>query len=69
MNRHPVSSSNIVSIGYDERTMTLEVEFHSGAVYQYYDVPVVIYRALMQAASHGQFLNAQVKGAYRYARV
>lgn len=70
MERQYVSSSNIASIGYDPVNMVLEVEFLSGAVYQYYDVPQMIYEGLMAADSHGRYLNAYVKkGGYRYARV
>ncbi|WP_140132871.1 KTSC domain-containing protein, partial [Vibrio parahaemolyticus] len=50
MERIAVSSSNLVSVGYDEGTMTLEVEFNNG-IYQYYDVPLYIYEELMGAAS------------------
>ena len=39
MNRKPVRSSNISSIGYDSESKTLEIEFHSGGVYQYFNVP------------------------------
>ena len=38
MIRQPVSSSNIRSIGYDSESNTLEIEFHSGGVYQYFGV-------------------------------
>jgi hypothetical protein len=34
MDRIPVSSSSIVSIGYDPDSLTLEIEFKSGAVYR-----------------------------------
>jgi len=39
MLRMSVSSSNISSVGYDPKTQTLEVEFHNGGVYQYFNVP------------------------------
>lgn len=70
MERQYVTSSNILSIGYDLDNMILEVEFTTGAVYQYYDVPQSIYDGLMAADSHGTFLSAYVKkGGYRYAQV
>jgi uncharacterized protein len=69
MNRIPVSSSNISSIGYDSNTQTLEIEFTNGNIYQYFDVPSAIYEELMQAESKGRFLNAQIKGVCRYARL
>jgi len=69
MNRIPVSSSNIASIGYDPASEVLEVEFTNGAVYQYYEVPQVIYDGLMSAPSHGVFLNGNVKNHFRYERL
>ena len=49
MDRTPVSSSHIAAIGYDPTSMTLEVEFSDGAVYQYFDVPEAVHQELMQA--------------------
>lgn len=70
MERQYVSSSNIASIGYDLDNMILEVEFLSGAVYQYFDVPQSIYDGLMAADSHGKYFAAYIKkGGYRYVRV
>lgn len=69
MNRQPVSSSNIGSIGYDEDSQTLEIEFLNGGVYQYFDVPQHIYEELMSADSQGQYLAQNIKGAYRYSKV
>ena len=69
MNRNQVASSNIRSIGYDSTTQTLEVEFQSGWVYQYYGVPASLNENIMQASSKGQFLNQYIKNAYPYSRV
>ncbi len=69
MERYSVASSNIASIGYDEGTETLDVEFLSGAIYQYYNVPQNMYDQLMQAGSKGRFLNTYIKNAYPYSRV
>lgn len=70
MDRQYVASSHIVSIGYDPVNMVLEVEFNTGAIYQYYDIPQSIYDGLMAADSHGSYLAAYVKkGGYRYAQV
>ncbi len=69
MQRKNVSSSSIVSIGYDESAQTLEVEFHNGSTYQYYNVPQGIYDALMGAPSTGKFFSSQIRNAYPYSRV
>jgi hypothetical protein len=68
MNRIAVSSSNIATVGYDSPSSTLEIEFHDGSVYQYFDVPSSIHNELVGAASVGGYFASNVKGAYRYAR-
>jgi hypothetical protein len=69
MNRTPVQSSNVASVGYDSDTLTLEVEFTNGSVYQYFDVPEVEYQNLIGAASIGSCLNQNIKNNYRYVKV
>jgi hypothetical protein len=69
MERYSVASSNIASIGYDEPSQTLEVEFLNGSIYQYYNVPINIYDQLMKDPSKGRFLNTYIKNAYPYSRV
>lgn len=70
MERQYVSSSNIASIGYDPDNLVLEIEFLSGAVYQYNDVPQSVYDGLMTADSHGKFLDIYIKkGGYRYTKI
>lgn len=69
MKRDPVSSSNIASVGYDASSETLEIEFMSGAIYQYYNVPQTIYDALIAAPSAGRFFAYQIKNAFPYSRV
>ena len=70
MYRTPVASSNIRSIGYDPQSATLEVEFATGDVYQYFNVPEHLYREFIKAASLGGFLNENIiKYNYRYQKV
>jgi hypothetical protein len=69
MDREPVISSNVVSVGYDPETLMLEVEFLDGALYQYFDVPETEANGLVGADSVGKYLNDNIKGRYRYARV
>jgi hypothetical protein len=69
MERTRVISSNIASIGYDMHTTTLEVQFNAGGIYQYYGVPVGIYRALMGASSKGSYFAATIKPNYRCLKV
>jgi hypothetical protein len=69
MNREAVSSSNVVSIGYDEPSSVLQVEFKGGLVYEYFDVPASVHCDLMGAGSHGSFLNSHIRGRYRFQRL
>ena len=69
MNRIPVSSSNVYSIGYDPNTLTLEVEFTNGSIYQYFDVPEIEYNNLIGAESIGSYLYQNIKNNYRYAKL
>ena len=69
MLREPVSSSNINSVGYNSIQMVLEIEFHSGGVYQYFAVPGGVYHNLMNASSHGKYFHAHIRNQYRFSRV
>ena len=69
MKKTPVTSSNVASIGYDEDSSTLEIEFNNGATYQYFDVPVNVFTELRDADSVGGYLAARIKGTYRYSKV
>ena len=69
MQRQPVSSSNIASIGYDQATQILEIGFLNNTVYQYFYVPLPVYLGLMAAGSHGSYLAAHIKGHYQYQKV
>lgn len=59
----------MVSIGYDPAPRILEIEFRSGEVYQYLDVPQDVYHALHAAPSKGRYFHAAIDDAYDYAQV
>jgi hypothetical protein len=61
-------SSNVAAFCYDETSQTMTVEFKSGSRYNYYDVPPHVYEGMKTADSKGKYLNAYIKGQYRYAR-
>lgn len=68
--RMPVNSSSLASVGYDHFSGTLEIEFHDGAVYQYFNVPAYVYTGLMSMGSHGYYFQTFIKnGGYRYQKV
>ena len=69
MEKTPVISSNVESVGYDEDSAKLEIEFKNGATYQYFDVPENVFTELRDADSVGGYLAARIKGAYRYSKI
>lgn len=68
IDRAQVSSSSLASVGYDPAAALLEIEFLSGAVYRYADVPDRVYRALMAAESKGRYFSQHIRGHYRFRR-
>lgn len=64
MQRTLVSSSNLHSVGYDPNSNILEIEFLSGRIYRYSNVPHHIYLELMNASSHGKYFNAYIKNDF-----
>lgn len=69
MNRMPVNSSNIASVGYDSSSNILEIEFNSGSIYQYFNIPESEYQNLMNASSHGKYFAAKIKNNYKYRQI
>jgi hypothetical protein len=59
----------MTSVGYDAKQATLEIEFGTGDVYEYLDVPRTVFHALLAAPSKGRFFHAEIDGAYRFEQV
>lgn len=68
MERQAVSSSNLVSVGYDPNSEILEIEFKGGSIYRYLNVPAFEHERLMSASSHGIYFNANIKDRYPFER-
>lgn len=68
MDRTAVNSTDIASIGYDNASRQLEVEFKRspGKVYIYDNVPAQVHRDFMAAHSPGQFFHKNIKGNYSF---
>ena len=69
MTRQPVVSSNLASVDYNPKTRTLEIEFKSGGVYAYSNVPESVYSGLMSAGSKGKYFASVIKDVYPYVKV
>ena len=66
MQRHIVSYSRIHSVGWENDT--LEIEFHNGAIYQYFGVTFSEYQNFLNAPSLGSALSRLDK-IHRYHRI
>ena len=66
---HPVKSSQIAYIGYEEDTKELFVTFTNGSVYKYEDVPKYQFDSLMAATSVGRYFGDFIKNSYSYTKI
>ncbi|MBM3071978.1 KTSC domain-containing protein [Enterobacter sp. RHBSTW-00994] len=69
MNHHPVTSSRITSIAYDEQSATLEIRFRNHTTFQYQRVPARIFRDFLIVVSKGRFYDGVVKGKFKEVKV
>ena len=69
MNRTPVKSSNVKSIGYDPDKKILEVEFANGDVYRYLKVPENVHYSLMTSPSIGAAMHTLIRGKFKFEKV
>jgi KTSC domain len=69
MLRHEVHSSELRSVGYEISASLLEAEFHSGEVYQYFDVPAETALELLEAESIGRYFNARIRSKFKFKQV
>ena len=69
MERTPVTSTDIRTIGYEAESQTLEIEFNSSGVYQYSGVPSGEYDGIMAADSKGKYFHANIKNRYSFVKL
>ena len=64
MERRRVNSSKIRSVGYDEKTRTMEIEMSNGQVYQYVGVYPEVSRRFMAAPNPASFFDDKIAEEY-----
>jgi hypothetical protein len=64
MKRTASKSKAFAAYGYDPKTQTLEIQYHSDAIYQHKNVPETLFQAFEAAPSLGAYLNGGIKPAY-----
>jgi hypothetical protein len=66
MEKQNVESTVVRAAGY---TYVLEIEFQSGRVYQYFDVPPETYADFLESDSKGRYFNAHIRGKFPYREI
>jgi hypothetical protein len=69
MDRVPVQSNSLASIGYDAASSELEVEFTSGRIYVYAGVPEGTHAWLMRSPGKGGLFNRMIRDQYPFRDV
>lgn len=64
MEHKPVSSSNLESVGYDQKSQTMQIKFRNGGLYEYDGVPMHVYLGLVGASSPGNHFHHHVRPKY-----
>lgn len=62
----PVDSSAIAAAAYDAASRTLFLQFRSGGLYAYLEVPPATARAFEAAPSKGRFFQAEIDPVFAY---
>lgn len=69
MERHPLESRAIASVGYDEASCMLEIEFSSGRIYEFSGVPKSAYDWLLRTSNKGSYVARMINGRYPHRDV
>ena len=69
MDRKKVSSGTLRSIGFDERSRVLEVEFSDGKVVQYSGVSAEVHRRLVNAPSIVSYFRDNIEESFTAKRI
>ena len=65
----PCSSfSPVQSIGYEAQAKILKVNYKSGSIYIYFEVPGQIFKTLLMTHNIGKYLNSHIRGNYHYQK-
>jgi hypothetical protein len=65
LERLPVKSCILRSVGYDAAQKNMEIEFCSGLVFQYSGVPSKVYADLMSSGAVGKYFSEKVRSRFR----
>lgn len=67
--KHIVDSTNLEWISYDEDEEKLYIQFRSGGLYEYDNVPQKVFDGLLKAGSKGRYHAIKIKWEYPYKKL
>jgi hypothetical protein len=62
-------SSSLKAARYQDQCALLDLEFQSGEIYRYHDIPVQVYHELLQAESKGRYFNQHIRNHFPYTKI
>ena len=65
MQRIELASTTLAWVRYSPERLVLELGFHHGGVYAYFDVPPATYNDLLAADSKGRYFNHHIRNNFR----
>lgn len=65
MERQPVKSRILRSVGYDSTTKILEIEFQNDLVYRFLNVPPKIHTDLLRSAEAGKYFSEKIRSKFQ----
>jgi hypothetical protein len=69
VDRQPVKSVILRSVGYDESRKVMEIEFQNNQVYQFSGVPPKVYTGLIHSEEMGKYFSEKVRPKFHSKQV
>ena len=69
MERQPVKSRILRSVGYDGTAKSLEIEFQNNLIYQFTDVPPKVFKDLMSSDTIGKYFTDKVRTKFHSKQI
>jgi len=67
--RQPIKSRILRSVGYDDSVKILEIEFQNNLIYQFSDVPPKVFTDLMHSGEPGKYFSEKVRPRFQSKQV
>ena len=69
MERSLLESRSVASVGYDDASRVLEIEFRTGRIYQFEGVPRGVYDWFLRTPSKGAYFARMINNRYPFRDV